>query len=229
MLCEGCGYIVSGLPEDSRCPECGKAIAESLPGTRTPPLWEREGAGWWRRFWGTTWEVLVHPSRFYRAMPTRAGLAKSLWYANAQTSFCAMLFGLAMAVHFWWTWEVLRWAGIPWVALWLPASLVVDGTLNGVAWLAARLTAWEAAYRGLRLPLFAVKRGLHYHSAHYLPVALVAALTIVGYQYLLLLGVLTDLSAPYYLYVLCGEVVVGAVYLFKTYWIGMRKMMYANA
>jgi hypothetical protein len=31
-----------------------------------------------------------------------------------------------------------------------------------------------------------------------------------------------------YLYVLCGEVVLGAFYLFKTYWIGMRNIMYAN-
>ena len=26
----------------------------------------------------------------------------------------------------------------------------------------------------------------------------------------------------------CGEVVLGAVYLFQTYWIGMRNIMYAN-
>ena len=31
-----------------------------------------------------------------------------------------------------------------------------------------------------------------------------------------------------YLYVLAGEVVVTAIYLFQTYWIGMRNMMYAN-
>ena len=31
-----------------------------------------------------------------------------------------------------------------------------------------------------------------------------------------------------YLYVICAEVILAAVYLFKTYWIGMRNMMYAN-
>ena len=36
-------------------------------------------------------------------------------------------------------------------------------------------------------------------------------------------------STTTYLYALCGEVVVGALYLFRTYWIGMRNMMYANA
>ena len=72
-----------------------------------------------------------------------------------------------------------------------------------------------------------VLRGLHYHAAHYLPVALVALVTVAGYQVL-------DLSrlgpnAPVrYLYVLCGEVVAGAGYLFHTYWIAMRNMMYAN-
>jgi len=31
-----------------------------------------------------------------------------------------------------------------------------------------------------------------------------------------------------YLYTLCGGTVAAAVYLFKTYWIAMRNLMYAN-
>jgi hypothetical protein len=53
--------------------------------------------------------------------------------------------------------------------------------------------------------------------------------TVVGYDLLLARHVLGGLSALPYLYVICGEVIVGALYLFWTYWIGMRNMMYANA
>ena len=37
-----------------------------------------------------------------------------------------------------------------------------------------------------------------------------------------------DPERPTYLYVLSAEVIAGAFYLFWTYWIGMRNMMYAN-
>jgi len=36
-------------------------------------------------------------------------------------------------------------------------------------------------------------------------------------------------STVTYLYVLSAEVVLAALYLFWTYWIGMRNMMFANA
>ena len=93
--------------------------------------------------------------------------------------------------------------------------------------LAARLTAWEANYRGFRLPLGVVIRALYYHSAHLLPVSLVALLTCEIYNYLLV-NWLQRTSEPIYLYILSGEVIVAAAYLFYTYWIGMRNWMYAN-
>ena len=94
--------------------------------------------------------------------------------------------------------------------------------------IAAWLTSWEARYRGLRLPLSVVLRGLDYHAVHYLPVALVSCATVVGYRWLLNHHHLDSSYDAKYLYVLCGEVIVGAAYLFNTYWIGMRNMMYAN-
>ena len=50
----------------------------------------------------------------------------------------------------------------------------------------------------------------------------------VGYDVLYLRGIVSPDSYPYYFYGLCGVVVLAAVYLFNTYWIGMRSMMYAN-
>jgi len=35
-------------------------------------------------------------------------------------------------------------------------------------------------------------------------------------------------SPTIYLYILSAQVVISAIYLFTTYWTGMRNMMYAN-
>jgi len=94
--------------------------------------------------------------------------------------------------------------------------------------LAARLTAWEAAYRGLRLPHPVVQRALHFHSAHYLPVALFVFLTVWGHQVLIHIHPNLDPFGTRYLYTLCAEVILAAAYLFATYWTGMRNLMYAN-
>ena len=95
--------------------------------------------------------------------------------------------------------------------------------------IAAWLTAWEARYRGLRLPLAVVLRSLDYHAADYLPVAMVSCFTIVCYRWLIDHRYLDSTYDAKYLYLLCGEVIAGAAYLFNAYWIGMRNVMYANA
>jgi hypothetical protein len=92
---------------------------------------------------------------------------------------------------------------------------------------AAKLSAWEAAYRGIRLPIAVVRRGLYFHAPHYLPVATAALITVaVDYYMVKVLGI-GDWQVAY-LVVLCALVVLGAIYLFMTYWIGMKNMMYAN-
>jgi hypothetical protein len=95
-------------------------------------------------------------------------------------------------------------------------------------WVAGRLTHWEATYRGLRMPTRAVRRALYYHAAHYVPVGVVVLGTVLGYRELRLREMVSPVTGPMYLYVLCGEVIVAAAYLFKTYWTGMRNIMYAN-
>ena len=101
-------------------------------------------------------------------------------------------------------------------------------TLDGLTRLAAKLTTWEGTYRGYRLPYDVVLRGMYFHSSHYVPVAVVTLATVIGFQLLLVTRLVTLNAAPAYLYVLCGEVVVSAIYLFQTYWVGMRNMLYAN-
>lgn len=225
ILCEGCGYILNGLPNDSQCPECGKPIIESTAeNLRRPPAWERD-----KGFDRTTLEVIFHPTRFYRMLPTRDFTPASYRFAKIHWIISACLFGLAAFGHVWWYFTMIggrRSYGFMFVMPFIiPTTwFVLDGTTR----LAAKLTTLEATYRGLRLPYAIVLRGLHYHAAHYLPVATIAAITVWIYLFLLSQEIATIASASIYLYVLSGEVILGAAYLFNTYWIAMRNMMYAN-
>jgi hypothetical protein len=146
------------------------------------------------------------------------------------------LFGVSVATHEMWYWyriqsnsppkvggEAAVFAGMS-LGIAVLAYLALDLTTR----LAAKLTALEGTYRGYRLPYAIVLRGLYYHAAHYMPVAVAAMVTTVGYQAGLALGLLPAQSAVIYLYVLCGQVVLSAFYLFETYWVGMRNVMYAN-
>jgi hypothetical protein len=242
LLCEGCGYILSGLPAGSRCPECAKPMAESLPETRGLPPWEQNGSvgAGIGLFLRTLGQVLCRPTWFFRGLVTRADLARSRRFARINNAIVSLLFGLAAYLQ---AYAILELAGLgqltysarggPSVCVRIVAGTLVCGGLCYAALaltntLAAHLSAWEAGYRGLRLPYAVVVRGLHYHSAHYLPVGIVAALTVGAYHILLRLGLFPITWETYYLYLLGAEVVLAAIFLFWTYWLAMRNMMYAN-
>ena len=234
LLCEGCGYVLNGLPGDARCPECGKPATESAPELRQPPAWERPAprrGGRAFRFLDTTLAVLFRPTHFFRSLPPESDTNKAAQFARIHYGLASLLLGAAALTHFDWfitlggsrQFQIAR--QLPLLLLsWAAAYAVLRVTIR----LAAGLTSWEAAYRGYRLPLPVVRRGLHYHSAHYLPVGVTALATVLGYQFLLARYDLSPYSGTTYLYVLSGEVVFFAVYLFLTYWAAMRNLMYAN-
>jgi hypothetical protein len=232
ILCEACGYILNGLPESGNCPECGSPIDLSVAvGRRTPPVWEDVERSAFVRFIVTTTEVIFRPTRFFRSSTSRGDLSAALKFARIHWWITAVLLGATVWIH----WHIyLRMARAPEEPVWLNlvvlavlplvTYLVVVGTLR----LATRLTVWEATYRGYRLPQPVVLRALYYHAAHGLPVALLIFVTVAGYGYLQHIGYFQLTTAPAYLYVLSAEVFVAANYLFFTYWIAMRNLMYAN-
>lgn len=235
VLCEGCGYTLDGLPPTGQCPECGLPIAAST-GTdgRILPAWESDatpGRSTFWRFLATSAAVVFTPGRFYRTLATRRNNQAARRFAQTHWALSATLFAGALSIHeFWYERYQLgpKFPPGPWVffAIFVPLTYCF---LWGTTVLAARLSAWEAAYRGIRLPLPVVLRGMYYHAAHFLPVALLGFVTVAGHYLLLRTWPkVFDVQGVRYLLVLCVEVVAAAGYLFKTYWTGMRNMMYAN-
>ena len=227
LLCERCGYTLNGLPPDGNCPECGQPVRASAFPDRAPPAWESG-----HHFWATTAAVIFRPTRFFRQSTSRGDGAASARFGARNIAIASGLFALAASIHA--QWLVDYNSGSPMAPA---AQLLVFAVLWSLIFfaliyltrLAARLTNWEASYRGLRLSVPVVRRALDYHAAHYLPVALIALATVITFRVLQV----RHLSFGYehvnaYLYTLSGEVVVGAGYLFQTYWIGMRNLMYAN-
>jgi hypothetical protein len=225
LLCEGCGYTLSGLPQSGNCPECGRPIVQSL-GTHRQYT-EFEASPSVRTFLRTSWRVLMRPTQFYRTLITRTSSAKARRFHEWHGTAAALLFGIAAHVH------IAALSGLSWEAAfrgrwqWLALAGCAMVLLLGMTALAARLSAWEAGYRGMRLPLAVVRRGMYYHTPHYLPVAIVILLTVLAYYNFRWIWFVRGWYFTY-LVVLCVEIVLGAVYLFLTYWIAMKNMMYAN-
>jgi hypothetical protein len=233
VLCEGCGYMLDGLPTTGQCPECGLAIGQSLGASgRKPPAWEDTSSGhsvlW--RFASTSLLAIARPRHFYQTLATRRHDQAAARFARVHWALSATLLAGALSIHAFWFQQYQvgpKLPGGPWI-FWIVMSITTYLLLWGTTRLAARLTAWEAAYRGYRLPLPVVLRGLYYHSAHYLPVALMGIATVAGYYLAVRRRWLSEETSVRYLIVLCTEVLVGAAYLFKTYWTGMKNTMYAN-
>lgn len=232
LLCEGCGYTLDGIPGGGNCPECGRPIADSRPDLRHGPAWEDSQGLRIDGAWLTTSaKALFLPTRFFRTLSVPGRPRSSRLFRLTHHALAAVLLGVAAWVHASRFGLLGGWVDVPAQSRFaLPVFVTVTLFFVWlVTLLVVRLTAWEAGYRGLRLPRPVVQRAMDYHAVHLLPAALVGVLTVAGYA--ALAGrdptLAADMAMPY-IYALAGEVIVAAVYLFKTYWAAMRNLMYAN-
>jgi hypothetical protein len=230
LLCEDCGYVLDGLDVMGRCPECGRLIEESLPYHRQMPAWELpygHPAAVDTGFLRTTVEVLVRPKWYFRHLRISSSVTQSRYFAIIHWFLSAVLFGLAAQGHL--TWPELE-REIDWIrrlsifGMTIPTAIAVMAMLHLIV---SRLTTWEARFRGLRMPIRVVSRAMYYHSAHYLTVSAVTAVYVLWVTYLLNSPWNRSLG-PQYLYGLSVLAVASSVYLFWTYWIAMRSLLYAN-
>ncbi len=237
IVCEGCGYRLDGLPNTARCPECGFSVAQStIDSPRAATAWERTGG--LGAFIGTTARVLCSPTTFYRTLkahPTADETGAATRFRAMHLGAASGLFAAGILTHYLVVsptarglWYGQRWPDwllvVPWAVI---AGLTFAAALLTAA-LAARLTAFEARWRGLRMPMRVARRCLSYHAAHASAAALAFATIALGYRLLWLLGLVDFASFVPYIATLSACTIVGAVYLFWTYWVGMRNMQYAN-
>ncbi len=246
LLCESCGYRLDGLPETGNCPECGTPVVEStFASTRRLPAWEQRTSA--VSFILTSAASLFRPTRFYRTLKTRVDRQshrRSAVFATIHMALAAAVGGLSIVVHG----RAVRtpWGGMIFfdsslfrgfggaVLEWVLLSTLTFIAFWAVKLLAERLTTWEAGWRGLRLPREVVRRGMDYHVVHVLPVVSLTLLLSVAFHAWILLdmpgggGTLLPQIFSGYILALAGICVIGAIYLFWTYWIGMRNMLNAN-
>lgn len=232
ILCEHCGYGLNGLPDTGLCPECGEPIADSTTADRrTLPPWESGEGSTWSRFFRTSEGVILSPPTFFRHLQTRPAHDHSAAFISRQHWLCSILFGITAACHSDIVDLIPSYGNTIFDAygLLIPVFiLLARGSLWAITRLATSLTAWEGTYWGYRLPPAVVRRVMNFHSAQLLPVAIAALITVGGYWLLLAVGVLDGRWTVTYLAVISIEVLIAAGYLFRTYWIAMKNVMYAN-
>ena len=133
VLCEDCGYHVGGLDPTGRCPECGRAVGESLPGHRGPtPLAAASRLARPVGFLRTWWQAMFRRG-FYDHLAVHGEY-------EAAREFAFNIFGLAAAL----------------LITFLGVHAMVPARREGAEWLAAVLpglavSLWPVPLIGARL------------------------------------------------------------------------------
>lgn len=230
ILCERCGYLLNGLPEDGNCPECGLPVADSTAASpRRPTPWEAGRDKTVGRFQVTAAKILTGPKLFFRSMTAHGDTKRSAAFGRLAL-LPAVLFN---------TKTIVMHAGVMYLAVRFPpmwfliALLVATPVLVYLTWLGlyalvVRLTTLESRYWGMRLPSDVVRRALHYNAVQVSAASLLPWAVTLTYLCLLIADESAVRFLTPYLYVLSGAVVISAVYLFAVYATSMRALMYAN-
>lgn len=140
LLCERCGYVIEGLDTTAACPECGRAVACSLPAARPGSAWQRgpSPASWIR----TAYESLRRPNQLFESIRIETRRARALLVVNLEMA--AYLLSLRPA---WWMTEQTVMAG-------------VDGSWHPLAAWAFQATVAAVVAFALALGLAMVLAGL---------------------------------------------------------------------
>lgn len=98
-LCERCGYDLAGLTAEPACPECGKPVAESLPGHRTGSPWQVSPG---LRSWLATGRLMVrHPKESWEVVQPEVRRSTVLLVLNLVLASGAATIGIMVKGQTW--------------------------------------------------------------------------------------------------------------------------------
>ncbi len=157
--CEACGYNLTGVGLDARCPECGMVAtaslgAESRPGT---PWSHRAELGVRRAWWRTFVMSLRAPDELGRRLnqSSDAGDCRSYALTWIPAIFVLGILGFTapfVLEHRWWSYPIDGWMVAEFVATGTAAVSMAYGVTHagacGIGWalsLASRRNMWPAA------------------------------------------------------------------------------------
>jgi len=153
LLCEACGYPIGGVPAEGSCPECGEAVALSLPDRRDGPAWERSMSvtGWL----ATGWSVVRRPGSTFRRLRVGGSALRARVYLGTIAACCLANPVTAIGLV----------TGDP---RWLAAGLLAAKGVVALTYLEALGLVVIGRQRGWRLPLAHAERVVAYASTGWL-------------------------------------------------------------
>ncbi len=92
--CAGCGYRLTHMAADARCPECGAPVAESLPQLRRIPGNGGRGFLAWLPSFVRTWRASLAARHFGRTLAVHGGRRAARRFALCACGVTALLGGL---------------------------------------------------------------------------------------------------------------------------------------
>lgn len=109
--CEDCGYNLTTMPMEARCPECGVPVVESLgPDNRPGPAWlHRHNLGLWPPYVKTVFPAVFRPRAFGRSFRATAFETdyRGLMGFHLAVAFVVTMAGIMAA--FWLQWRHDAW------------------------------------------------------------------------------------------------------------------------
>ncbi len=163
-MCEQCGYNLTGISMEGRCPECGFAVVESLgPKARPETSWHRRDVvGRWRALWRCTADAVFRPMRFGRQLRLSTARSDHRWFMAAGlpavflVAWCGFI-GVYVAASG--DWQMQRnpqvlWAVAPTAAYFIVVMLVFLTTLT-----AGLVGMWHRIRTGRNLTAGAIQAG----------------------------------------------------------------------
>lgn len=158
-LCERCGYVIDGLPEEGVCPECGFEIAKSMPSNRPGTPWQQRPG--FHSMLVTSLTTLRHPVRTLDTLAVEPPRLRPL------VSLAALPFGQLMGIALLLILEIERPLSSGGSMSWTPGSApgalalgmilgailtpIAAAVLVGLTWIEARGLVIFSAQRGGRV------------------------------------------------------------------------------